>query len=203
MILVLLLAGCLVVPLRGQPIVILDNTRVTGFLAPAASYSSIKQQSALSMGVELALMINHATVVGLEGYGLLSDVRIGSSDLDILYGGLVAESIGQQDSWIHSVLRLAVGGGGVRYYGLPRTGAQKAAMPSSADIVIPLNQDPDPWDGFFVISPGAGGEVNIGSSTRLEVTANYRFVTGVALAGLSNSDLGGVWLGLAVKLGSF
>jgi hypothetical protein len=57
---------------------------------------------------------------------------------------------------------------------------------------------------IMVIEPGIDYEINIAPFFRVALGASYRMVTGVdSTAGLSNSDLGGLSLGITLKWGGF
>ena len=189
-----------------QPVVINEQYELTGFLAPAVAISSIAGQRAVSIGGCAALVVNHATVVGIEGFGLLPGVHghdgaAGEqSNLRMLYTGVIAEHIGAYDRPLHWVLRGTLGWGSARYeYTAPDSEGRSAALEAAGQA----GGNPDDWEAFLLFEPGIGAEYSISGSVRLELAAKYRFMTGMTLTGLERRNTEGVVIQTTLKLGSF
>ncbi len=58
-------------------------------------------------------------------------------------------------------------------------------------------------DGVFVLEPSLNVELNVVSFFRVNAGGSYRFVSGVSMFGLTNKDLSGPSINLALKFGAF
>jgi hypothetical protein len=175
-----------------QPIVLFDRYELTGFLSPALSFSEIMGQSSYTLGGCAAVVIDHSTVIGIEGGGLISGVKGPAAadgarhDLQMFHAGLLLERIEQPSDPIHLVWRALIGGGELGYAG---------SLPTAGDYGA--------RDAFLLFEPGAGVEFRAGEKVRIEVTALYRFIRGVQLEGFDRRDDETVVVRMMVKLGSF
>jgi hypothetical protein len=185
------------IPASAQPLVLFDRYEVTGFLAPALSVSEIRGQTSYTLGVCAALMIDHATVVGIEGGGLISGVEGPSladgagQDLQMFFAGLLLEHIEQPGESYHLVWRVMIGGGEIGY---------------AAEIVDPGGAGrggSGQRDAFVLFEPGAGVEYNVGGKARVELTAHYRFIRDVDLVRFDRRDAESLVVQMMVKIGSF
>jgi hypothetical protein len=122
--------------------------------------------------------------VGAGFYGLSSQICVDEDGLcrrrevEFGYGGLEFEYIGAWDRLIHYSLQLLAGGGGV--------------------TLFDVESDP-----VFVLEPVARMEVNITKWFRVNVGGGYRFVSGVDVGPLENSDFSAFFGDLQFKFGSF
>ena len=173
-----------------------------GFGAPVVKYSPVRGEPAVFVGAYGGWLINHSFLLGLGGYGLVSSIEPaeGAGPFYLLpyvpriqmgYGGLVLEYIASPEKLVHFSFWMLIGGGEVVY--------------TQWDW---WNDDwhdsyHGPADQFFVFEPGANVEVNVTSFFRVAAGASYRLVNGIQLQGLSNTDLSGPALNLALKFGSF
>ncbi len=173
-----------------------------GFGAPVLKFSPVRNQFAVWIGGQGGWLINHTFLLGGGGYGLVTRIAprpeaveaLGTTRplaLQVGYGGLVMEFIGNSDNLVHYTFSTLVGAGTVRY-------GERPFDDHSFDYV----QEPNP-DVFFVLEPGVNVELNVTSFFRLAVGAGYRYVSGVNTVGLSNNDLSGASVNLAMKFGKF
>jgi hypothetical protein len=155
-----------------------------GFGALVFKFSGVNDQFAVFAGARGGWIINHQFVVGAGGYGLASTICLDEDgscflrQIEFGYGGFEFEYIGLWNRVAHYSLQLLIGGGGVTLLGF------------SADPV-------------FVAEPAARLELNVTKWFRLNVGGGYRFVSGLSLASLENSDLSEFTGVLEFKFGSF
>ncbi len=173
-----------------------------GFGAPVVKFTTTKKQFALYAGAYGGWLINHAFLIGAGGYGLVSTIRPATeaagllpagfySKLEVGYGGLVLEYIGKPMDLVHYSVSVLIGAGGALYSERSwlNTNWNESALSPTAT--------------FFVFEPGVNAELNLTSFLRIALGGSYRFVNGVDLSGVSNSDIGGPSMNLALKFGSF
>jgi hypothetical protein len=155
-----------------------------GFGALVFKFSSVNDQFAAFAGARGGWIINHQFVVGAGGYGLASTICLDEDgscflrQIEFGYGGFEFEYIGLWNRVAHYSLQLLIGGGGVTLLGFSA-------------------------DGVFVAEPAARLELNVTKWFRVNVGAGYRFVSGLDLASLENSDLSAFAGVLEFKFGSF
>lgn len=155
-----------------------------GFGALVFKFSGVNDQFAFFGGARGGWIINHRFVIGGGGYGLGSEICLDEEgscflrELEFGYGGFEFEYIGLWDRVAHYSLQLLIGGGGVTLLGFPS-------------------------DGVFVAEPAARLELNVTKWFRLNIGGGYRFVSGVNLARLDNSDLSAFSGVLEFKFGNF
>ncbi len=53
------------------------RTTLGGFLAPVVQLSEIHDESAVLIGAQAGLIINHGFVIGGAGYGLVNEIEVG------------------------------------------------------------------------------------------------------------------------------
>lgn len=173
-----------------------------GYGAPVVKFSRVKNNFALFVGGYGGWLINHTFLIGGGGYGLVNKIKGEQSaqyiygywdDVKIQfgYGGLYLEYIGNSNELIHYSISTLIGAGGVSY------GVYNSNL-------YYLNTD---WtrnnSSVFVLEPGINAELNVAKFFRINIGASYRFVNGVDLVGLTNSDLSGPSAGIAFKFGLF
>jgi len=171
-----------------------DQTLITEKLSIGASFGitmkfcEIKDQFSTFFGGHGGLTFNHCFFLGVGGYGLLNDIEItpappwGVNSLELGYGGIIIEYINQPHRLVHLSFNSLIGGGSI----------------CSCD-------DPYYWDedAFFIWEPGINVILNITKNVRMGIGGSYRYVSGVQMNGLQNSDLKGVSVLLTFKFGRF
>lgn len=185
-----------------QPIFVVDPDHTFGgFIGPTLRVGSLFRQPALFVGGITAFVVDRRLAVGIEGTSLCGDVVIhptpqSQASLRMLYGGIVVGYSFGADLPVHPLVRATLGGGGVRPIGIVPSMGRWQPMALLVDVPV---DGPD--DAFALLEPGIGLEAILGAHTRVELTANYRIVTGIATDGLDNSDIGGASMALTAKLG--
>ena len=135
---------------------------------------------------------NPSFVLGGGGYGLVTDVEAlhidpgGDVVLELGYGGGMLEYVGNPNELIHYSVSLLIGGGGVNHI----REITDTRLYSDADA-------------FFVLEPEVNFMLNITTHFRAGVGAGYRLISGVDLAGLSDSDIGGLSINMVFKFGDY
>lgn len=166
------------------------NIEHGGFGAFTTKITAINGSASVLTGGWGAWLINHKLALGGVWYNTLSSDNIADSmEMDVDYGGFMAEYIFDSQSLLHYSAQLAIGGGSLDF-SRPAVGNTDN---NSAD------------DVFFFVEPGISAELNVLSFMRAQLGASYRFVSGVGNnnAGITNSDIGGPALNITLKFGKF
>lgn len=164
-----------------------------GFGGPVVKFSAIQDDFALFIGGRGGWIINHTFTVGGGGYGLVNEIESeywaheGYDDVVIHmgYGGLILEYVHMPRKLIHLSVAALVGGGGFGFH----------------ERV--WRYDWDESDAFFVTEPEVNLMLNVTEHFRIGLGASYRYVTGVNLEGIEDSDLSGFCGNLTLKFGRF
>jgi hypothetical protein len=155
-----------------------------GFGALVFKFSGVNDQFAVFAGARGGWIINHQFVIGGGGYGLASEICLDEDgrcllrDIEFGYGGFEFEYIGRWNKAAHYSLQLLIGGGDVTLLGFPS-------------------------DPVFVAEPTARLELNVTKWFRLNLGGGYRFVSGLDVGRLENSDLSAFSGVLEFKFGNF
>lgn len=172
-----------------------------GYGAPVVRFTSIKSESAVLIGGQGGWILNHTLVIGVGGYGIvtnhsllapLDDGKTITRNMNLGYGGLFLGYIAGSDRVVHPTIQLLIGGGTVE----PRDRKYDEWDQTH-------NRDDDDYDGFFMMEPQAGLEINMTTFMRIELNASYRFVNGIEKYGLTESDIDGLSGSLVFKFGRF
>lgn len=159
-----------------------------GFGAPVVKVTGLARSTALLVGGRGAWVVNHVLAVGGGGYSLRTTVHeprpapgAPGRLLDLSYGGLEVEYIHPSHALLHGSAGILVGGGWVSY--------RQVSVRSR--------------NGLFVIEPALNVLASLAEHVHVGLGGSYRFVSGVTLDGLRNSDLNGPALALEIRFGSF
>jgi hypothetical protein len=190
LVLLFVLVFCVSAALAEQQTLISGKVENSGYGGVLLRSAAVKDKGGIMLGGEGAWLINRTFFVGGAGVGMASNLKASDfnpakpGDLTYAYGGIKAGMIINSDKLTHPVVHLLVGYGSVGY------------TPSGGTTTDKSN--------IMVIEPGIDYEINIAPFFRVALGASYRMVTGVdSTAGLSNSDLGGLSLGITLKWGGF
>ena len=161
-----------------------------GFLSLDLRFGDLASEYGAFAGGEAALLFKRRVYLGIRGAGLTTDnapvagPEPGTSrPLQMGYGGLlIGYVIPTRDFW-QVTTDVLVGAGGAR-----------PDLDGAGD---------DDWDGIFVFEPSLGLELKLARVARLRVGAGYRFVGGVDLTGIEDSDLRGVTGVVSLRVGWF
>jgi hypothetical protein len=184
--------------LHAQETLLDGDVVIGGFGGPIMQGTSINKQFGVLVGAAGGVIINHTIAIGGGGYGLANNVTEAGAPsvrpyLNVGYGGVFIEYIHNSDALIHFTGGILIGGGGVGY----RSDYDGDNVDEVWDNTDTLN------DAFFVAEPSVSAELNVAKWCRVTLGGGYRFVSGVELPGLSNSDISGPSARLMVKFGSF
>lgn len=176
-----------------------------GFGAPKINVTTFKGETGVLVGGYGGWLINHQLLLGGGGFGLVNQVKSRNEVqsyfdfdqqpyLNLGYGGGIIEYYFQPDQIMHTSVSLLIGAGGVSYR------SDRDDLHLSTHGIFMGEQKAD---AFFVLEPGISGELNVAKHLKIGLSMSYRWVNGIDIYGLSNSDLSGVSAGLAFKFGSF
>jgi hypothetical protein len=160
-----------------------------GFGGPMVRFTEMNGQFAVLGGGHGGWVIDRHFILGGGGYALIGtniDVPFGGtpgvrSHLSFGYGGLEMQYVDRPANPVHFLVFGLAGGGSAAYH----TGAS--------------HQN----DGVFVIEPGIVFTVHFTRAIHFNVGGTYRFVLGVDLPGLTDTNLSGFAGALGVDFGHF
>jgi hypothetical protein len=184
-----------------------DDVRFGFFGGPEMKITNINNQTGLLIGGRGALLINSTFSIGLGGYGLVTshevpDFKIipnrgydSSAYTRVGYGGLTLGVTVEPAKIVHITAGLLIGAGGAAY-----TSSYTYDWGDSDD-----NHHYTTFERstFFIAEPSIGAELNILKFMRMELSASYRFISGLDLSNTSNKDLSGFSGNLIFKFGKF
>ena len=178
------------------------DVRVTGYGAPDLLFSQILgNETGLFMGGRGGVILNSSLILGGGGYGLATKHTFDYKDpingdsmnayFNMGYGGLHIGYVNSSDDVVHYTLSTLIGAGGASYndgaYYKPGSW-EEGTLESTA---------------FFVLQPAVGIELNMLSFFRVEATVGYRLSLWSTLSHHGDTDLSGIFAGLALKFGKF
>jgi hypothetical protein len=184
-----------------QPLVILDQYELSGFLSLSGSYASILEQPGYSLGAGAAIVVDRSTVVGLEAAALFAGVKHPASadgvqqDLELVHGGLLLERIVRPEASFHPVMRALLGIGQLRF--------RFPGEPALSDAAAERRGSSSQWQTFLLFEPGIGVEHSVARATRIELSGRYRFTSDVDIGSLDRQMLRGPIISITIKAGAF
>jgi hypothetical protein len=175
-----------------------------GFGGPVVKFTQIKNEFGVLVGGYGGWLINHTVMLGGGGYGLVNKIRASDEaqefyrsftgrpiNIEMGYGGVVLEYINSSNSLVHFAFNALIGAGGVSYK-------------ERDDNDWEWNDNNNgPTDAFFIVEPELKAELNITGFLRINVGGSYRFVSGINITGLKNSDIAGPSANITFKFGKF
>lgn len=188
----------LVTCVMATPVLAQEQTLISGQLdhggygGPVVKFTTINGDWEVMVGGRGGWIINHSFVLGGGGYGLVTDAEAEHIDpsgdvvLELGYGGGMLEYVGNPNELIHYSVSLLIGAGGVNYV---REITNTRLYPDA--------------DAFFVMEPEINFMLNVTTYFRAGIGAGYRLISDVNLAGLSDSDIGGLSINMVFKFGDF
>ncbi len=172
-----------------------DPVKRGGFGGPVLKVTEINDVFGLMIGGRGGWILNHTFAIGGGFYGLLRDIGVEDSrferDFEFAYGGLELEYIIAPRRVIHLSVQTLIGFGGL-------TDRER-----SFDRFDEFNRFDGPDDSFFIAEPGLNLIWNMKTYLRIGLGGSYRFIRGVGVEGLHNSDLSGSSVILIFKFGRF
>jgi hypothetical protein len=167
-----------------------------GFGGPVLKATVFNDELGLMVGGRGGWIINHAFVIGGGGYGLTTNIDAPIFDyyLNVGYGGGIVEYIVLSDKLIHLSVNTLIGGGGVDY---------RDSNWNDFDWDWDDNRGRHDADSFFVMEPGVDLMLNVSPVFRIGMGISYRYIYGIDLRGLSDSNMSGLSATFTFKFGKF
>ncbi len=165
-----------------------------GFGGPMVTFSNIKSNLGVMVGGRGGWIINHMITIGGGGYGLVTNIPIipsaagdDSLSLGMGYGGFELGFILNSWKLTHLSFFLLIGAGGV------------SQVKWDADDFDMNNNG----DAFFVLEPSLEAVLNVTDFFRISAGGSYRYISGVELEGITDTDLSGLTAKITLKFGEF
>jgi len=176
------------IQLRGQEVLIDGSSHITGFGGPIFEFSSIDGDVVVSTGGGGAAVFDNFF---LGGYGL-GDTDLDNKfwdgntyDVEYSHGGLWLGYTADRQDMLHWTASLRMGWGEIEARNLSENGERFD-------------------DAVFVLTPMAGGEVNITHWFKMGASVGFRWTAGAnKLFDYSNSDFSSAMGQLVLKFGWF
>ena len=173
-----------------------DRTAPNGiFGGPVLKVTEINNVFGLIVGGRGGWICGHTFIIGGGLYGLLRDVEVDDAgaerNFEFAYSGLELEYIILPRQVIHLSVQTLIGLGAL-------TDRER-----HFDRFASFNNFDGPDDSFFIVEPGLNLMWNMKTHLRVGLGGSYRFIRGVGLEGLSNSDLSGLSTTVIFKFGRF
>ena len=165
-----------------------------GFGGPMVTFSNIKSTLGVMVGGRGGWIIDHVITIGGGGYGLVTNIPTipsaagdDSLSLGMGYGGFELGFI--MNSWrlTHLSFFLLIGGGGV------------SQVKWDTDDFDRDNNG----DAFFVLEPSLEAVLNVTDFFRISAGGSYRYISGVEMEGITDTDLSGLTAKITLKFGEF
>ena len=166
-----------------------------GFGGPVLKVTKINDVFGLMVGGRGGWIYKHTYAIGGGFYGLLRDITAvemsGSErDFEFAYAGLELEYIVAPRQDVHISAQTLVGFGGLtdryqRSYYYDEFGSSLGG----------------PDDSFFIVEPGINIVWNMNTYLQIYFGGSYRYIRGVEVGGLQNSNLNGTSVVVTFKFG--
>lgn len=168
-----------------------DELEQGAFGGPEVRLSPVHEDLGVFLGASGGWILDHRWILGGAGYALVNKLGVADQeganhDLSLGYGGVVLAYADDAERVGHLVGGVLIGGGG--------------ADLGQGELFFDLE---DTGDSFFVLEPSLGLEINVRENVHLKLEGGYRWIRGVDLPRLTDSDLSGASFGLGVRVGQF
>ena len=170
-----------------------SNSGVFG--GPVLKVTQINDVFGLIVGGRAGWIYKHTYAIGGGFYGLLRDIEADEPDapereFEFAYSGLELEYIVAPSRDVHFSAHTLMGFGGLtdRY--------QQVYY-----FVDDYNRYGGPDDSFFIIEPGLNIVWNMKTYLQIHLGGSYRYIRGVGIEGLQNSDLNGYSVVVTFRFG--
>ena len=163
------------------------------FGGPVLKITKINDVFGLTVGGRAGWIYKHTYAIGGGFYGLLRDIQSDSErEFEFAYSGLELEYIIAPSRDVHLSAQTLIGFGGltdryqrvVPYYGYDEYGRFGG-----------------PDDSFFIVEPGLNIVWNMKTYLQIYFGGSYRYIRGVGIDGLHNSDLNGYSVVVTFRFG--
>jgi len=173
-----------------------------GYGAPEVKFTNFNKEFGVLVGGRGAWIINSSFAIGGAGYGLVTSHSIQNylTNYDTKayfrtgYGGLYLSYINSSNDLVHFTINSLIGGGGASY-----TSSISDFFNDEGRYHSHVYES----TAYFVFEPSLGMEINVAKIFRIELTAGYRFISGLDLSRTKNSDFSGFSGAIAFKFGKF
>ena len=173
--------------LESADVVFSGEPEYGGYLSLTSQVGKVTDQAGVFLGARIGVIISHTLTIGgglnwlIEGPTAETD---GDPAIQSVYGGGLIGLTLASDSVVHPTIEVLVGGGEVRnkYRGV-RFANDKT--------------------NIFVVDASAGLDINLATGVRLHLGGGYRYVSDVALSGVTAADLDGGFGVAQLKFGVF
>lgn len=156
-----------------------------GFGGPVLKITQINDVFGLMVGGRGGWVYKHTYAIGAGFYGLLRDIEVeapntAEREFEFAYSGLELEYIIAPSRNVHLSAQTLIGFGGLtdRY--------QRVYV-----YYDEYGRLGGPDDSFFIIQPGLNMVWNVKNYLQIHFGGSYRYIRGVEIEGLHNSDLNG------------
>ncbi|MBX3043330.1 MAG: outer membrane beta-barrel protein [Candidatus Kapabacteria bacterium] len=179
-----------------------------GYGGPEVKFTNFNNDFGVLVGGRAGIIVNSVFTVGVGGYGLVTSHPVDdyyvspniwdrTSDtnayLRMGYGGLHLGFIVEPNKIVHITAGVLIGAGGAMY-----TSAYMHNVGEFDDHLKTFERS-----AFFIAEPQIGAELNLLKFMRMEVSASYRFISGLQLPNTENKDLSGFSGNVMFKFGKF
>ena len=166
------------------------------FGGPVLRMTRINDVFGLIVGGRGGWIYKHTYAIGGGFYGLLRDIEVEvpnapEREFEFAYSGLELEYIVAPSRDVHFSAQTLIGFGGLtdRY--------QRVYY-----FVDDYNRYGGPDDSFFIIEPGLNIVWNMKTYLQIHLGGSYRYIRGVGIEGLHNSDLNGYSVVVTFRFGN-
>lgn len=168
-----------------------------GFGGPVLKVTRINNVYGLIVGGRAGWIYNHTYAIGGGFYGLLRNIEVEvpnapEREFEFAYSGLELEYIIAPRQNVHLSVQALMGFGGL-------TDRYQRAIPYYGYDEYGRFGGPD--DSFFIIEPGLNIVWNMKTYLQIYFGGSYRYIRGVGIEGLDNSDLNGYSVVVTFKFG--
>ncbi len=172
----------------------------SGYGALTTNYSKFNGEDALFVGAYGGWMINHKLMLGLGGYGLVTQhdgfginaETNKKNELKMGYGGLMVEYTFFETKVIHATASTLVGVGVVTNGSHSKYDSETGESWRSSDE-----------SGFLAFQPSVNVEVSVTSWFRVSAGGGYRLITSADIEGISNAKMSAPTANVTLKFGVF
>jgi hypothetical protein len=186
-----------------------EDIRIGGYGGPEVKFTNINNDFGVMIGGRAGILVNSVFTLGIAGYGLVTSHPVDNyivnpnpwspTDSNVYlrtgYGGVHLGFIIEPNKLVHITAGVLVGAGGAAY--------TSAYSHGNFDDDFDSRHRTYESSAYFIAEPQVGAELNLLKFMRMEVSASYRFVSGLSLPNTENKDLSGFSGGLIFKFGKF
>ena len=165
------------------------------FGGPVLKITQINDVFGLMVGGRAGWIYKHTYAIGGGFYGLLRDIKPSDSEreFEFAYSGLELEYIINPGRDVHLSVQTLMGFGGL-------TDRYQRAGPYYG-YYDEYGRWGGPDDSFFIVEPGLNIVWNMKTYLQIYFGGSYRYIRGVGIEGLHNSDLNGYSVVVTFRFG--